>query len=231
MSNPYPISGYVKDKDGNVIDEAVVSVVDLTLGESGIATTNSLGEYIFDLANLGEYSNGDKIKIGGEHDHTVDTSVGFYEQDITISPLFSRVPVSEYTLSKVKDLRITIDIEFENNVPMMNAGVNEIRDWLSSGSATIPTHIAWGEGTTAPAVTDTSMESEQQRNTVSITSAEREARYLAILAADEANGKALTRAGLFNAGAGGTMFVHAPHATIAKTASFDIQTQISIFID
>jgi len=91
---PYPISGLVYDTDGTTLLQSVrVSLTNTTNTSSLDTTTNSSGEYLFDLANLSNgYSNGDIISLYVSYGryytevlHTVDTSSGIYAVNLTIS--------------------------------------------------------------------------------------------------------------------------------------------------
>uniref|UniRef100_A0A6H1ZRV1 Uncharacterized protein n=1 Tax=viral metagenome TaxID=1070528 RepID=A0A6H1ZRV1_9ZZZZ len=97
MAVPYPISGYVYDIDGiTVLANIKVTAINTTQGNrlpnTAIATTNSLGEFIIDLANLPtDYANNDKIHIVAytikkslDSRHTVDTVAGSYSHNMVL---------------------------------------------------------------------------------------------------------------------------------------------------
>jgi hypothetical protein len=90
-SIPYPIDGIVYDIDGStVVSGAMVVVLNTTTHEKTSTTTNSLGQFILDLANLTSgYSNSDKTQITAFYGtdsgqrclskrHTVDIGTGSY---------------------------------------------------------------------------------------------------------------------------------------------------------
>lgn len=89
---PYPVSGICYDNDGTTILASVrVSIYDATNNSTASVTTNSSGEYLFDLANLTNgYSIGDSISIyssyGRYYDEVIFTtdSTGIKEQDLTL---------------------------------------------------------------------------------------------------------------------------------------------------
>lgn len=93
---PYPCSGVITEPNKTTLCEsAVVTAYNETKGEelNNTVTTNSAGEYIFDLCNLTtEYSNGDIIVLKAtkgdklkRYRFTVDTSVGYEEKNLILS--------------------------------------------------------------------------------------------------------------------------------------------------
>lgn len=95
---PYPISGIVYDIDGTTaLSGVIVKLRNITTGEwlpqSAWSTTNSLGEYSIDIANLtgSGYSNNDKLQVTAytalksmNFRHTVDTVTGFLNQNMPL---------------------------------------------------------------------------------------------------------------------------------------------------
>jgi len=149
--------------------------------------------------------------------------------------MYSRtVFASGLSKTNLLEARYTQDWTYTNTKPMMDAGIQVIRDW-AAGSTTesAPTHMAWGSGGTATDVTDTTMQAEQERNilTATGTSVTRRADFTGVLAASEATGVAITRTALFNANSNGAMTIHAENPSIAKTSRFDITTVHRITID
>jgi len=87
----YPIDGLVYDVDGStVVSGAVVIVLNVTTGERTSTTSNGIGGFILDLANLASgFTNLDKLQITASYGrgsgarslsrrHTVNTAIGFY---------------------------------------------------------------------------------------------------------------------------------------------------------
>lgn len=63
-SVPFLVYGTCTDEDSNVVASTLVKAHDVTTGERIETITNSLGQYIFDLANLTSgYTAGDTINI------------------------------------------------------------------------------------------------------------------------------------------------------------------------
>lgn len=63
-NDPYSIYGTVKHADGSVVDGATVTVYNRDDGNYNDTTvTNAIGQYIFDLADFSDYSNGDEIFV------------------------------------------------------------------------------------------------------------------------------------------------------------------------
>lgn len=64
MSMPYIIRGTVTDSDGNVVDTPTVKIRNETTNELIIASSNSSGQYIADIANLASgYLQTDRITV------------------------------------------------------------------------------------------------------------------------------------------------------------------------
>ena len=120
--------------------------------------------------------------------------------------------------------RVTpLDVQRLTN-KVVNAGLTQVRDVLHGSAVTFPSHLAVGTGATAVAAGDTALGTEVFRDTLtsktSLTLAER---YTYYLGTPDANGNTLAEAGLFNAGASGTMFARVVLAsTITKTASISV---------
>jgi len=90
-SFPYPVDGVVYDIDGStLVSGAIVVALDVTTAEKISTTTNALGQFQLDLANLSSgYTNADKIQVTATYKtesgqrslskrHTVDTGTGSY---------------------------------------------------------------------------------------------------------------------------------------------------------
>jgi hypothetical protein len=102
---------------------------------------------------------------------------------------------------------------------VVNAGLDLIVDRLQGvGSAAI-SHFAIGDNNAGVAAGQTALQSEQFRDTVTLfTDLAQGLEVQYFLADTDANGVNLREAGVFNAGAAGTMFARVVHSDIAKTA-------------
>ncbi len=145
--------------------------------------------------------------------------------------LMCRYVITDLAMVNTKEYRFTIDIELEDvsegQSLVPTAGLNQIRNWLGAGTANDPTYMAWGTGTTVPAAVDTTLEGEQQRNAFSTERNHLSFTYIhtGILEEDEANAQTITKSGIFNAAAAGTLMGETKFAPIPKTASFRIQEE------
>jgi hypothetical protein len=103
---------------------------------------------------------------------------------------------------------------------VVDAGENHIADQLSSspgGSAM--SHMAIGTGSTAAAFGDTALGTETDRNALtSRTDSGNVVTYVGTWSAGDGTNSALREAGIFNAGAAGTMLARAVYANIDKQA-------------
>ncbi len=115
---------------------------------------------------------------------------------------------------KLKDSR-----EVHNLV--VTAGKNHIADQLSSAPGqSAMSHMAIGTGASAPAAGDTALGTEIDRNALtSRTDATNVVTYVGDWAAGDGTNAAIAEAGIFNAGAAGTMLARATFTAINKGAS------------
>ena len=107
---------------------------------------------------------------------------------------------------------------------VVTAGLNLFRDGLT-GSITSPSHLAVGTGNTVVSTSDTALDTEVFRDTVTSTDTTTDAQiiYKYFLPSGSANGNTLAEAGIFNAGAAGTMLARVVLAsTIVKTSSIAV---------
>jgi len=114
---------------------------------------------------------------------------------------------------EVKDVRRTPNL-------VVDAGEVHIADQLSTtpGGAAM-SHMAVGTGATAPAFGNTALGAEVDRNALtSRTDSGNVVTYVGTWAAGDATNSALTEAGIFNAGAAGTMLARATFTAIDKQA-------------
>jgi hypothetical protein len=108
---------------------------------------------------------------------------------------------------------------------VVTTGKNHVADQLSSspGGAAM-SHMAVGTGATAPAVGDTTLGTEIDRNALtSRTDATNVVTYVGDWAAGDATNSAIAEAGIFNAASSGTMLARATFTAVNKTASDTLQ--------
>jgi len=111
------------------------------------------------------------------------------------------------TLTRIdKNSRKIIDtLELHNLVTTV--GLEQVNDFLAGLAPTSSTHIAIGEGTTAETVGDTALETEQDRQSATITEPSNvSTKYEHEFTFGSGISFAITELGLFNASSGGTMF-------------------------
>ena len=154
------------------------------------------------------------------------TEIGIFNA-ATDGDLYTRYVVSPFSMTTGLVYRITFDTNFLDLTAgrgiFTTAGLNETRDWVSAGSGVAPIQTAWGTGTTNPAVGNTTLEGEQERNAFTGTSrVGTTITYNALLTSAEANATTITKSALFNLGAGGDMFTEQLFAGIAKTALIQV---------
>lgn len=111
-----------------------------------------------------------------------------------------------------------------------NAGKQEILDWLTGGSVTIPSHIGVGEGTTGFDITQTGLVTElfpdaTDRNSIVDTSRTgRQATFdIVIGAAELTTDPTITETGIFNAATAGDMFTRNVFNGVAKDGDTEVQ--------
>jgi len=91
--------------------------------------------------------------------------------------------------------------------------------------------MALGTGTTAPALGDTALGTEIDRNALtSRTDNNNVVTYIGNWAAGDATNAAIAEAGIFNAGAAGTMLARATFTPINKTAGDTLQVTWTVTI-
>lgn len=108
-------------------------------------------------------------------------------------------------------------------------GKVEIAKWLGGESATAPTDIGYGDGTTGAVSSDSALESELGRSTISTTDRTgQEVLFEIVIPSTSENGNTISEVGLLNASSDGTLITRDTFAGIAKTANFDIQVDIIV---
>ncbi|OEU58650.1 MAG: hypothetical protein BA871_06785 [Desulfuromonadales bacterium C00003096] len=113
---------------------------------------------------------------------------------------------------------------------IVDAFLTAIRNVIYGDTITMPSHICIGTGTTAATASDTTLETEVDRNTISSRSkpATKKVRLQATIGANENNGVALTEFGAINAVSGGTLTNRVVHTAINKTSVFELKYQVTI---
>ena len=107
---------------------------------------------------------------------------------------------------------------------IVTAGKNDIAS-LITGAGSVMTHMAVGTGSTGVDPTDTTLETENDRNALSVSGGAPSANtivYTGVWAAGDGTA-AITEAGLFSASSGGTMLARTVFSTVNKGAG-DILT-------
>ncbi len=206
------IKGTCYKADGStVLPYGNMMLIDYTTGCMTTVTANVDGKFLIDCNNLSSFANDDTVELYGYTD------------------LISRHLISSLTTAKTKEYRFTVDYTFKDKTPgnsiVPTAGLNLLRDWITGGAPTAPTHMAWGTGTTAPAASDTTLEGEDTRNALSSESKSSDYIYkiIGILAKDDSNGEVITKSGVFNASSSGTLLGETLLSPISKSATFLVQ--------
>ena len=103
---------------------------------------------------------------------------------------------------------------------IVTAGKNDIAS-LISGAGSVMTHMAVGTGTNAVAAGDTTLQTEVDRNALSVPGGAPSTNtvvFIGVWAAGDGTG-ALTEAGLFSASSSGTMLARSVFSAVNKGAS------------
>ena len=111
------------------------------------------------------------------------------------------------------------------------AGLNKIRDWLAGTSTTKPLYIALGDGTDAEALTDTQLQNELDRKSVTVTRTIRNVTYESLWDDTELNGEEITELGLLSAVSTGTLFIRSVFSPISKNAAILLQVDVTIMVN
>jgi len=131
------------------------------------------------------------------------------------------------TLKATGELRVVLsgpngqvkeDVLLRNLV--VNTGLNFIVNRMKDAVADVMSHMSLGTGTTAAAAANTTLETEISGSRVTLTSTTVTANqitYIASFAAGVGTG-AVTEAGIFNAGTGGTMLCRTVFPVVNKQA-------------
>jgi hypothetical protein len=145
----------------------------------------------------------------------IDVSVGHNRPFDEIIPIRGRVELI------LRDERGRFKARRMVNNLVVTAGKNHIADQLSSApGGGAMSHMAIGSGSTAPAAGDTTLVTEIDRNALtSRTDAGNVVTYVGDWAAGDGTSADIEEAGIFNAGAAGTMLARAVFTQINKGAS------------
>lgn len=120
---PYPVNGKVYDTNGTtVLANVLVQIRNLDNGSTGEATSNSEGQYVYDLANLSSgYVDGDHISVYASRsnyyddiDHTVNTSVGAVEINLTLDNLLPAPSPRYVSTTEVRNFTLVQEAEFSD---------------------------------------------------------------------------------------------------------------------
>jgi hypothetical protein len=124
-------------------------------------------------------------------------------------------------LSMRGDVEITLngDIVLEKKNLIVTAGKAFLASAVINSSASPFTNMAIGTGTTAAALTDTALGSELARSAFTTSSVASNVVTLSTTYAAGTGTGALTEAGIFNAGSGGTMLSRVVFSAINKGAA------------
>jgi len=112
---------------------------------------------------------------------------------------------------------------------VVNAGQNLIRDLLAGDTADAITHIGYGHGTTAPALTNTTLQDEEARYEITTPWTKSTGEALIEHYLEAGNLGILTEAGLFTAASYGTMYARATFAAVTKTEDKYLQTSWTLW--
>lgn len=113
---------------------------------------------------------------------------------------------------------------------IVNTFLTAVRNVVYGDVIIMPSHIAIGIGNIPPTASDTTLQTEIDRNTISSRSkpSSKKVRLQATIGANENNGTALTEFGAINAALGGTLMNHIVHSAINKTSVFELKYQITV---
>ena len=135
------------------------------------------------------------------------------------------------TKTNLQEVRVTITVDYTWNTPLTTIGANAIMGFIGGSMSTLPSHIAFGNGSSTVAVTDTTMENELQRVT---TTADKEfynsANIDGVLTQALPAGQPLiiNRYGLFDAASSGNMWASAFQFDITKTTNISIEVKMAL---
>lgn len=131
----------------------------------------------------------------------VATNMGL-ENTTSGGDLFAqRILSNGYTTSENYENRVTWTFNLTNSLPVVNSGVNVVRDWLAGSSPSKFSHVGWGGGTQSLSITDSQLQSEFVRVTASTKQGSKPniAEYNSNLTTGSGNYVSIQRIGLFNA--------------------------------
>lgn len=107
-------------------------------------------------------------------------------------------------------------------MPTTDKAKELIAQSLSTGTITVPSHVAFGDDDTAFTTADTALGNEFERKAISDTDLQTTTiQWTATLTTVDGNGYDIKEVGLFNASSGGDMFIRETMYPVSKTSSFE----------
>ena len=154
----------------------------------------------------------------------------------TSGPMYARYVLNTtFTLATTQEHRATFKVKFSGVTSgrsiITNKGRDEVIDWFVGDTATPPTHMAWGTGTTALDKDVTTFYGEQQRNEIGYK-ADRDflAVYREVLETSQANSSTIRRSALFNHASTGVKICESLYPSFSKNNSFRVEETNDITI-
>ena len=108
---------------------------------------------------------------------------------------------------------------------IVNSGLNLLRNWLYGDSVNTLSHIALGTGTSTPVATDTTLETETIRKTISAKSKGTDGKFTLQLdlSTAEGNGTIISEIGALNAASVGDLLNRIMFSGIPKSSAFELK--------
>ena len=150
--------------------------------------------------------------------------------DSSSGNMYLRFDFNPFDKDNLKELKVVLFLSISAKLPVTNRGTEKVIDFLSCQTPTQISHMAWGNGTTAVTISDTTMESELQRNTAITDSSYGTYSWNGLLQTSQPSGQptSVTRTALFDASSSGNMCFIAEHASINKTSRLEIETKHTV---
>ena len=110
-----------------------------------------------------------------------------------------------------------------------DVGVLEVVKYLKGSTAVYPQYLGVGTSAVAADTTDTTLEAETgSRYGVSVSSNQNSLLFTGIVPSTDDNGSTIREAALFDTTTSGTMFTRFTHSSIVKSASVEIQYDVTM---
>lgn len=123
-----------------------------------------------------------------------------------------------------------LDVEEKHNL-VVTDGLNRVRDLIGKQSTSGFDYIAIGEGTTAPALGDSALQTEQSRELATIsTPANGQVKFEKVFTFGTGESYSITETGLFDANTAGTMLNRLTFASKAVDINTDLSVAITITV-